>query len=248
MSLDHFVAMMIALIPIIVAVIQPIIGALQRNVVVCSTCIPELISAKTRGIEEAMQRLIMLIGDETFPLNPTVSPITFHLDGDYYCGPYQSAMTGNFTRDATGLGHVCLWDVEKENRSRRFTVENAKKIEDQLLPVHEAMHGWFVGRQENYLIQEPFCKLMSFIISEFPGGPEYCNWFKSTPANHPDILMKYLCEIGMTSQSAVQILRLTAQSASEKNRALTDAEFAELVNFVLGKDAIPAFRKAGILQ
>jgi hypothetical protein len=252
MPFEYIVAILIALIPILYAAIQAFLDANKVDAkkeieVVCSSCVPDLIAAKTLGIQDAMRRLFNLIGDDELPLNLQVWPITFHLDGDGICGQYQSGMTGFFKLDTDGLGHVCLFDMEKENRSLPFTVENAEKIEDQLLPVHEAMHGWFVGRQETYRIQEPFCKLISFIISQFPGGPEYCNWFSSIPDNHPDILMKYLCEIGMTSQLAVQILRQVAKSAGDSGRALSDVEFADVVTSVLGTDAVPAFRSAGIL-
>lgn len=253
MSLTYNVAIAIAFLSLVYAAWQIFLDMLNKKrqvKVVCSSCNPDLIAAKKRGIEEAMQRLTKLIGDALLPLNSEVWPITFHLDGDTFCGQYESGITGFFKRDDTGLGHVCLFDMEKKNRTLPFTVENAEKIEDQLLPVHEAMHGWFVGRQENYRIQEPFCKFISFIISEYHGGPEYCSYWDplSLPDGHPDLLMKYLCEMGMTSQSVVQILRQVAQSAGDKGEALSDSEFAVVVTSVLGKDAFPAFQSAGILD
>lgn len=217
---------------------------LADSVVVCSACAPELVAAKTRGILEAMRRVIEFCGDAP----SSICPVTFHLDDDGFCGPYQSGVTtGYFSVDSAGLGHICLFDVEKENRSLPFTVENAEKIEDQLLAVHECMHGWFVGRQANYRVQEPFCKLVSFIVSEMPGGPEYCSWFSTTPDGHPDLLMKHLCQIGMNTARAGQTLRQLARSADEKGSALTDAEFAGVVSTVLERDAVPAFQAAGLL-
>jgi hypothetical protein len=164
-----------------------------------------------------------------------------------YCGPYESGDTGGFSLDPQGSGQVCLFDVEKENRALEFTVANAQLIQDQLLPVHEAMHAWFVGRQQTYKIQEPFCKLVSFVISEAAGGPEYCNWFSLTPDDHSDVLMKYLCQMGMTTALASQVLTQTATAAAAKGSALTDAEFAGVVTLVMGQDAVPAFQSAGIL-
>lgn len=217
---------------------------LTDSLVACATCSPELLAAKRRGILEAMRRLVDYCGSDA---PATICPITFHLDGDDYCGPYQSGMTGGFSVDPLGHGHVCLYDVEKENRMLPFTVENAQKIQDQLLPVHEAMHGWFVGRQNNYRIEEPFCKLLSFIISEAPGGPDYCDWFSSTPDDHPDVLMKHLCNIGMNAERAALVLARLAQFAADKGEALTDAEFAGVVTDVIGQNAVPAFQLAGIL-
>ena len=217
---------------------------LVDSLVVCSTCDAALVAAKASGVREAMRQLIDFCGADA---SADICPITFHLDGDGACGPYEPGDTGGFSLDLQGRGQICLFDVEKENRSLPFTVANAQLIEDQLLPVHEAMHAWFVGRQQTYRIQEPFCKLVSFVISKMPGGPDYCGWFSSTADDHPDVLMKYLCEIGMTTALAAQVLSQTAESAAVKGSALTDVEFAEVVTSVLGQDAVPAFQSAGIL-
>jgi len=217
---------------------------LVDSIVVCSTCNSALVAAKTNGIHEAMRRLIAYCGADA---PAAICPITFHLDGDGACGPYESGDTGGFSLDAQGRGQICLFDVEKENRALPFTVANAHLIEDQLLAVHEAMHGWFVGRQQTYRIQEPFCKLVSFVIAEMPGGPEYCWWFSATPDDHPDVLMKYLCQIGMTTALAARVLAETARAAAAKGGALTELEFADVVTMVIGQDAVPAFQSAGIL-
>jgi hypothetical protein len=218
---------------------------LGASLVVCSSCAPDLLAAKTRGIQKAMRGLVDYCGADVLQ---DIRPVTFHLDGDRYCGRYQNGWTGNFSRDPSGLGHVCLWEVEKENRALPFTVQNAEKIQDQLLPVHEAMHAWFFGRQENYRIQEPFCKLTSFIISESSGGPQYCGWFSSMNDSDVDVLMKYLCELGMTAELAAETLRQLARSAATAGKPLSDAEFAQLVTGVLGRNAVPAFQSAGILM
>ena len=78
---------------------------IEQSIVVCSTCAPDLLQAKTDGILEAMRRLVYFCGADVLP---ELCPITFHLDGDSYCGRYQSGMTGRFTIDSSGLGHVCL--------------------------------------------------------------------------------------------------------------------------------------------
>lgn len=218
---------------------------LGDSVVVCTACAPELLAAKTRGIREAMRRVIAFCGADA---RPEVCPATFHLNDDAYCGPYQSGVTtGYFSVDPSGLAHLCLYDVEKESRGLPFTVENAEKIQDQLLAVHECMHAWFTGRQQNYRVGEPFCKLVSFVVSEASGGPDFGSWFAHTADDHPDVLMKYLYQIGMNPERAGQTLRRLAQAADDKGSSLTDAEFAAVVTAVLGQDAVPAFRSAGIL-
>jgi hypothetical protein len=214
------------------------------SLVVCASCNNHLLQAKTLGIQEAMRRTVAFCGADILPM---YCPVTFHLDANGYCAPYTSGATGYASVDGSGLGHLCLYDVEKENRSLPFTPENAEKIEDQLLAVHEMMHIWFRGRQNNYLIQEPFCKMVSFIISEASFGPDYCNYFNNTPDDHPNVLMKYLCQMGLNDQKTGELLQQLAMVAGSLGRALSDEEFADLVTDVLGQNAIPAFESSGIL-
>lgn len=222
--------------------IRQLLG-LGDSLVVCPTCAADLLAAKTTGLLEAMRRLVEFCGADA---PPDICPITFHLSADGACGAYQPGVTtGYFGLDASGLGQVCLFDVEKLDRAPPFTVANASTRQDQLLAVHEAMHGWFVGRQTNYRVQEPFCKWLSFYISETPPPP--CAWFVATPDEHPDALMKYLCGMGMNTTIMQQILARLARAALAAGRPLSDAEFAGLVSEVFGRDATPAFRSAGIL-
>jgi len=214
---------------------------LLDSLVVCSACSPELLAAKTRGILDAMARLIAFCGADALP---RYCPVTFHLDAGGPCEPYAQGMTGRADVDSSGHGYVCLWDVEKVNRFPPFSLENAEGIQDQLLPVHEAMHIWFTGRQENYFVQEPFCKLVSFVVSEYSGGPDYSTYFANP--DESSYLMKYLYEIGMNRQSGAETLKRLAQSAEKLGRALTDAEFSQVVSDVLGQDTAQAFHKAGI--
>ena len=217
---------------------------LEESIVVCPSCSPDLLAAKTNGILEAMGLLVQFCGADALP---EVCPVTFHLSGDTLCGSYVPGFTGLFFLDASGLGTVCLWDVEKLNRSFPFDVEHAGLIQDQLLPVHEVMHAWFVGRQATYRIEEPFSKYASFVISEQPGGPNYCSFFALTPDDQPDALMKYLCALGMNTDLVSTTLHQTAAAAESKGASLSDTEFAAIVSNVLGQDATPAFQAAGIL-
>lgn len=218
---------------------------LLDSVVECSSCTPAILAAKVRGIREAMRRMIEFCGADALP---EFCPVTFHLDTGGHCNPYQPGTTGSFCVGPEGLGFVCLYEVEKATLDNPMTVEKAESIRDQLLVVHEAMHCWFKGRVENYRIEEPFCKYVSFVISEFPGGPEYCSSrFSSTTDAHPDVLMKYLCQIGINTQHVSEVLRQTAEAVTVKNGKLTELEFADLVSGVLGQDAVPAFQSSGIL-
>ncbi|MBU0480153.1 MAG: hypothetical protein KKG47_03510 [Proteobacteria bacterium] len=214
------------------------------SVVVGPSCSSEILAAKTRGIREAMRRTIDFCEADALP---EYCPVTFHLEDGGLCGTYQPGYTGSFTQDPEGLGHVCLFEVEKATPDNPMTVARGESIRDQLLAVHEAMHCWFKGRVENYRIEEPFCKYVSFVVSELSGGPEYCSRFTFTPDEHPDALMKYLCRIGMNRLNVSEVLRQTAEAAKVKGEKLTELEFAHLVSGVLGQNAVPSFQSAGIL-
>ncbi len=223
------------------------IHGLADSLVICSSCDPDLLAAKTRGIKVALNRLVDFCGADVLP---RYCPVTIHLDDDDLCSPYiEGETTGNagIYPDEDGLGKVCLYFIERwKDSSLPWLIDYAKNPKNQILAVHEAMHIWFRGRVIPYRITEGFCNLVSKIIKEFPDGPEYCNTYSSTPDDHPAVLIKYLCEIGLTTQGVAQILRHLAQLVAQKGRALSNAEFANLVTNVLGQDAVPAFRSAGI--
>lgn len=218
----------------------PATGGLMESAVVCKSCEPELLAAKTRGILAGMKRLLDFCGHDIYP---QYGPVTFHLSNDEFCGEYKPGDTGFARSDEKGKWHVCLFDVEHQDRERAFTVENAELPEDQGLPIHEAGHVWFQDRSEPYGIQEPFVKIVSFILSEAHGGN--CSFFKQ--AAYPDALMGDLCDLGMTHDKVSRILSATAEEAARFGRSLTNSEFANLVSDFLGQDARPAFVKAGLL-
>lgn len=227
-----------------VAITLKKIEGLADSQVVCASCDAELLAAKRQGILTAMERVIEFCGADVLPM---YAPVTFHSSGDTFCGEYTSGTTGHAALDSLGQGHLCLFDVEKENRSLPFTPENAIRMEDQLLVIHEVIHTWFKGRNHNYRIQEPFCKIVSFILSDAAFGPDYCSFFSELPDDRPDVLLKYLCQRGLTVELTSAILTEVANTASEVGRALTDREFADVVSLVMGQNTIPDFQASGIL-
>lgn len=221
------------------------LSGLADSLVVCPDCPADLLQAKTEGILKAMGDLVSYAGDDVYWER---APVTFHLQGDEFCGQYAEGMTGFWKTDADGRAHACLFDLEKSNRSLPFTPENAAKPEDQLLPVHEAMHIWFADRLGNYRIEEPFCKLTSFVVSGGLGDgyADPCGWFTAS-SNYPDRLMYDLCALGMDAEKNGRILADAAGAARSKRRTLTPAEFEDIVSGVLQKDATAAFQAAGLI-
>lgn len=214
---------------------------LMNSVVVCQTCAPELLAAKTEGIMLGLMLMPNYLGADILPEH---APVTFHLDGDAICGTAaqfkatHSYLTGYTTFDSHGKGHVCLFDVEKTNRALPFTAENARLLEDQLLPIHEAGHVWFAGREPDYSIQEPFVKAVSFILSG--SIPDPCKGYRVSQL--PDRLLMDLCDAGMKPADIPTILAHTAADAKTMARPLTATEFADEVASVINADAETIFQ------
>jgi len=222
-----------------------VLPGLADSEVVCPDCEPTLLQAKTAGILAALTDLVEFAGDD---VHWDYAPVTFHLQGDETCGPYAAGRTGFWRKDEDGRAHVCLFDLEKTNRSLPFTAENAGQPADQLLPVHEALHVWFANRLPNYAVEEPFCKLTSFIISGALAqtDPDPCAWFNDQMP-YPDRLMYDLCGLGLDEAGLSGILRRTATDSRQLGRTLSLPEFVGIVSDTLGTDAAPAFQAAGLL-
>jgi len=219
------------------------VPGLHDSLVVCETCGADLLAAKTVGIINAMDALVTLAGADILP---QYAPATFHLDDDPVCGTYvEGVTTGSMALDAKGKAHVCTHDMEKTKRDLPFDVAHASSSQDQLLPTHEATHMWFLGRVKEFGFQEPFCKYVSFVVSE--AYPDPCDWFQYLQG-YPDHLMSDLCQNGMAKDKASAILAAIAMMAQDKDRPLSIEEVASIVGAVLEQDVGPAFKAAGLLQ
>lgn len=218
---------------------------LTDSVVVGENCPDDLIEAKAVGIKQAMKIVIDNVGD----IMPSVRPVAFHLSGDATCGTAEAmveeygylsgfAMHGGEQRD------VCLFDLEKTSRIIPFTPENAVTLRDQLLPVHEVVHLWFVGRSSvGYGLEEPFAKALSFLISGAMG--DFClDWH---PDTYPDATLPDLCRLGLNADNLTFVFQAIAQDAAAKGRPLDVPEAASAISQVVGTDVTPAFVKAGLL-
>jgi len=218
---------------------------LADSTVVCKTCSPALLAAKRKGIRLAMLLLPAYAGSDVRAAN---APVTFHLDGDDLCGTADEMrrtygfVTGKCTIDPTGRAHVCLFDVEKDDRAQPFTPANARLLTDQVLPLHEATHLWLIGRVADERAYEPFAKMVSLALSG--SMPDACAF---RVAGGVDQLVAALCDAGMTAADLPDVLRLLDVASRAKGAALTNAELASVVSAVIGGDATPAFRAAGLL-
>jgi hypothetical protein len=136
---------------------------------------PSLIYAKYAGMKIARQSLLALVGgvDHT----PKGAPFDYHVQGDSFCGAYQPGYTGDAGFYATGGSFGCFWDVEKQNPTYPFTVENAQRIESQLLFVHEYGHTLFYDR--HHASYEDAVKAFSIYVCGIdatpPGQADFCD-------------------------------------------------------------------------
>jgi hypothetical protein len=193
-----------------------------------------------------MEQVVVIAGSGVLE---KFSPVVFSLCEDTVCGKYSPGMTGFVKKnEATKKIHVCLFDVENKDRSLPFTVENAIKAEDQLLPVHEVMHVWFGEKVDDYAIQEPFCKSVSFVVSRIENGVGVCASFFNRRSAYPDLLMYDLCRAGMNQVRFSTILKNVTVAAAKKGTFLTNDEFAAVVSDQLGSNSVTAFRTAGLIK
>ena len=226
---------------------SPVLG-LKDSIVICDSCASDLLIAKRQGILDAMSWMVAYLGADVLP---NYAPVTFHLEGGSVCGSAQDMLTnfgfltGFAAVGSDGKGYVCLFDTEKMNRSLPFTADNAVLSADQVLPIHEAGHLWLFGRVDPYGIQEPFVKLVSFKYA-LP-GVDACDWFK-TSSLYPDKLAGDLCVVGMKEMHVPLILKRSADDVALSGSAVTPERFADIVTGIIGSDATPAFRAAGLIR
>lgn len=140
----------------------------QDIITVCENPCPinkDLLIAKHNGMENAIEKLRSFIGE--LPNKP----IYVHLNGDSDCGTAEDMnkshgyISGFIREGKDGNLMICTFDYEIESKRFPFNQENAIKIENQLLFIHEMVHGYFKNTSVSYKIQEDFSKAISFHIS-----------------------------------------------------------------------------------
>lgn len=213
---------------------------LMDSDVVCGSCSPEYLQAKTAGVKNALRVMIAQIGD----MHPRRGRITFHLDMDQTCTDIvteaakegKTVHPGGFARCGDDLGacDICFRDETKQN------LEYAKSLAGQVLPLHEAGHVWWKGRENQYNAEEPMVQMMSFGLS----GADWCSliW-----GGVPLSLVGDLCRAGITNAQVIRIYTSAAARSVEVGRELTGEELAQIVSAVMGKDMRASFVAAGII-
>jgi len=220
-----------------------------RNIVtICEKPCPinnDLLLIKHNGMESAMEKLISVIGE------PPNKPIYVHLNGDSDCGTAEDMnkshgfITGFSKLGKDGKPMICTFDYEKENRMLKFNKENAIKIEDQLLFVHEIIHGYFENTEVSYKIQENFCKAISFHISKY----WYGNEFKPVTTACRDEgdfaeINKKLCNDFGFDFKDYDYLFLKIKEKVDSSNIVDDDGVIEIISDYVGRDVGSAFAKS----
>ncbi len=218
---------------------------LMDSAVVCTTCSPANLHAKTVGIMRAMRVMIQQIGD----IRPRNGKITFHLDMDKTCSDALKRLkkmggtleTMGFVQceKVNGVPDTC--DVCLDGHTKQ-NLETAKSLAGQVLPIHEAGHVWWKGREDLYNAEEPLVQMLSYTLS---GNVNYCT--KYTWSGIPLSLVGDLCQRGITKNQIIQIYTSCADRADRLGRPLTEEELVRIVSSVVEQDMRPSFIDAGII-
>ena len=233
----------------------------------------KIIKAKYSGAKKAIEDLIQLTGVD---VDDSLKPIDIHLNGDAECGSAEDMIerhgfvTGfSSIRTADWHGYLCLFDVEKPNRILEFNEENACRIEDQGLLVHEYAHELFNRR--SYIYTESLVKSMSFYVSgQWTGGGYYLNgdWIELgyAPENFPKITDACDERLNLKGENLVYLLcknhgfqftdyktmmrRIVQLYESEEGEIsgilVSEAQFKQIIDEIVGEDTEDTFIEAGI--
>lgn len=230
--------------------------------VVCQQPCPideDILKAKYAGAKKAIGKLIELTGVD---VDDSQKPVDIHLNGDDECGSAEKVLeswgiSGFAARRVDGRGYICLFDLEKTNRILEFNEENACKLEDQTLLVHEYGHELFYARA--FASPESFVKAMSFYVSGFWDGNGYEseNFIKITNACNERLnywgndLVYLLCknhgfQFSDFKPMMTEIVDIYESGEGEVlDGEVSDSQFKEIIDEIVGEDTEATFIEAG---
>ncbi len=223
--------------------------------IVCEQPCPikdDILRAKLIGAREAVKRLIDLVGIDVLPSR---KPVNVYLTSSEKCGKYDPSkynyrFAGSSYNGLNNHGsYMCLWEYDDPNLILPLTKENALRIHQQMVLVHEYGHILFYGRA--YVSPEDFVKAFSFLVSGNWKGNGVTDADFRPVTDTCDVTMNQygkgvynLCQkCGFqTADIKTVMTRLDSEfqklKAVEPNRALTKEQFKQIIDDVTGKDAV----------
>jgi hypothetical protein len=220
----------------------------------------KIIKAKYSGGKKAIEELVKLTGVD---VDDSQKPVDIHLNGDGECGTAEDMIkwagfvTGFAGTRTDGSGYICMFDAEKTNRILEFNEENACKMEDQVLLVHEYGHELFFARA--FASPESFVKAMSFYVSGYWDGSGYAseNFPKVTDACDEKLnrsgenLVYMLCKNhDFQFEDFKTLLTKISQKYENGEGTVLDGELSNLqlkqiIDGIVGEDTEATFIEAG---
>jgi hypothetical protein len=219
-----------------------------------------LVFAKYAGFNAARESLLAVTGLDVLP---ELQPIDLFINATTWTGPYQPGVTTGFAgayawNSGLKTGYIALFDVEKENPVLTFTPENARRIEQQLLAIHEYTHELFYRR--SFVSYEDFSKALSFHVCGYWDGlgtaPE--NFPVVTdPAdprldslNHGRLIFELAKHHGATWPLLRRSLdalarKFTAGGGEAEGQRVSANQYRWILNGLLASETKPAFLAAG---
>lgn len=204
----------------------------------------QLIFAKYHGFKNVHDDLIQFMGID---VRPELAPVDIHINGDPLCPYVPGVSTGTWSVGVqSGRGKICVWDIEKENRFYEFTPENAIKVRDQLLLVHEYAHIILNDLLPPYIINENIVKPASFYVAGIDGE------FILDPCD-PILDSEYfgkiifeLCkQFGMTYVDFRQSISQLDNLRNSQGHATTVEDWKLILDDILDDDTTQAFLDSG---
>jgi len=198
----------------------------------------QLIFAKYQGFKKAHKLTVDFMGVDVLP---ELLPVDIHLNDDHFCNYVPGVSTGA-SASREGGSRVCVWDIEKENRFPEFTPENAIKVKDQGLVVHEYVHVILFKRSP--MSSEDIAKAASFYISGF-GDELIRDPCHEVLKVHSKLIYELCQQYGLTFDDFTQSIIEMDKLYHQQNYQTSLDQYRKILDDILNADTTQAFLDSG---
>jgi hypothetical protein len=218
---------------------------------------PELIRAQYAGFDGAHEILRAVVGID--PL-PELQPVDFHLRNDPYCGNLSDSPALSYAgRIPDGTAQICtfLFEYIEGPGGRAYLPEDAVRLDQQVILVHEYLHTVFFGRvtQTAGAFHDFVTPLGLYIGLGWEGEVDLCEYHPETPpGDYGGYLIQELCaRNGFRMEDLPRFLAaldaLTQSGGGELDEGYLQPvpsmrQVRDLLDGILGSETREAFRYA----
>lgn len=215
---------------------------------------PNIVHAQYAGFRSARERLIQLMGVDTLP---ELQPVDIHLSDDVRCGTLAEAGALSFAnRIPNANAYVCTFIFEYAQAS--YTPEDATRLDQQLIFIHEYLHTVFFGRVPGAVeaMHDLVTPLAEYVAYDMKTDEELCAYFPGrNPGDFNGSLLKNLCaqngfRVAHVASLMTELDRLIQSGAGQlqeegyQHPVPSMLQFRDILNRVLGSDTTQAFADA----